>query len=184
MIALLPCPARVSSDEAFVDAFLRLIAQVVVNARDDNDEAISRIGRLADQPGVVGRLPALNMTHDHAAPVPTLLEPGVAEPAENAVGDRVRAGDDILREAILQKQLLVSLPVVGRDRSLCIVQPWNEVGVVDHGAKAHGDAEPAFDVLRQRLERGTIGADPEQRVEAGDHLAKFLAGLSLMREGL
>ena len=49
-------PRAVPADKAFVDPHLRLVAQIVVNARNDDDQTVAGIGRLADQPGVVGRL--------------------------------------------------------------------------------------------------------------------------------
>ena len=42
-----------------------------MDAGDDDDQPIAGISGLADQPGVVRSLPALDMAHDHAADGPT-----------------------------------------------------------------------------------------------------------------
>jgi hypothetical protein len=60
--------------KSFIDAHLRLVAQIVVNTRDDDDQPISNIRRLADDTRVIGRLARLDMADDHAAPVPVLLD--------------------------------------------------------------------------------------------------------------
>jgi hypothetical protein len=42
--------ASVASDKAFIDACLGLIAQIVVNARDHNNQPVARISGLTNRP--------------------------------------------------------------------------------------------------------------------------------------
>ena len=55
------CPSRgpgaVKTDEALVDPALGLVAQVIVDAGDDDDDLVSGVGGLAGQTDVVGCLP-------------------------------------------------------------------------------------------------------------------------------
>ena len=60
----------VPSDKTLIDANLRLVAQIVVNPGDDDDELVSGIRCLAYQPGVVCRFSGLDMANDHAPTVP------------------------------------------------------------------------------------------------------------------
>src|SRR3546814_16531307 len=58
------------ADEGLIDALLRLLAQIVVNAGDNDDELVAGVGGACYQAGVVGRLARLHMTDDKAATVP------------------------------------------------------------------------------------------------------------------
>ena len=49
-----------SADESLIDALLRLLAQIVVNAGDDDDELVASVGGACYQAGVVGRLARLH----------------------------------------------------------------------------------------------------------------------------
>ena len=57
-------------DEGLIDALLRLLTQIVVNAGDDDDELVAGVSGACYQAGVVGRLARLHMTNDKAATVP------------------------------------------------------------------------------------------------------------------
>ena len=89
----------VPSDKTFVDANLRLFAQIVVNPGDDNDELVSGIRCLAYQAGVIFRFSGLNMANDHAPAVPRTCLPGILKQSEYLVGDVVQCGKDIARGA-------------------------------------------------------------------------------------
>ena len=70
-------PRAVPADEPLVDPLLSLVAQIVVNAGDDDDNSVACVCRLADQPGVVGRLAGLNMPDNKPSPVPRPVLRGV-----------------------------------------------------------------------------------------------------------
>src|SRR3546814_2953898 len=76
------------------------IAKVVVETGDDDDQAIARIGGLADQPGVVCCLAALDMANDHTLALPRSVLAGIAHPVEYAIGHLVHGDDDIARHAL------------------------------------------------------------------------------------
>ena len=86
-------PPGVAADEALVDPRLGLVAQVVVDARDDDDQAIAGIRRLADQSGVVRGLAALDMAHDHAAAAPRAQVARIAQPVQHPIRHLVRRVD-------------------------------------------------------------------------------------------
>ncbi len=80
----------ITTDEALVDPGLGLVSKVVVNTRNDDDQPVPRICRLADQARIVGRLSALDVTDHHATPIPRNMLLGVAQPTEDLVRHRVR----------------------------------------------------------------------------------------------
>ncbi len=89
--------AGVPSDKSLVYPGLGLVAQVVVYARNDDDQPVAGVGGLADQSGIVGRFPALYMANDHAATIPWDFFFRVSQTAEYLVGDLVCRDHDILR---------------------------------------------------------------------------------------
>ena len=82
----------VESDEALVDSSLSLVAQVVVNAGDDDDHLVAGVRGLADQSGIVGRLAGLDMTDHHAPSVPLSGSGRILEEPEYPVRHVIQRG--------------------------------------------------------------------------------------------
>jgi hypothetical protein len=78
-------PSGVSANESFVNPRLGLVAQVVVDSSYHDDQAISSIGSLAYQPGVVRRLAALDVSDDHSAAAPRTHVLRISEAIQHTV---------------------------------------------------------------------------------------------------
>ena len=103
----------VESDEALVDSSLRLVAQVVVDARDDDDHLVAGVRSLADQPRVVGGLAGLDMTDHHAPSVPLSRSGRILEESENSVRHVIQRGKHMSGEVLAHQEFVVPVPVVG-----------------------------------------------------------------------
>ena len=78
-------PTRVTADESLIYTCLGLIAKIVVNARNYDNEAIACIGSFAYEARVVGRLAALNVPHHHSAATPGAQVSRIAESVQDAI---------------------------------------------------------------------------------------------------
>ena len=137
----------VSANKALVDTSLGLVAQIVVNARDHHDEAITSVGRLADKAGVVLRLAALNMPDDHAPAAPRAGIVWIAEPVKNLVCHFIRGVDDRFWHTLDVQQLAITTPVEIANLAVDprVMQPGAEILGIDDGAEAHAYAVFFFD---------------------------------------
>ena len=90
----------VESDEALVDSSLGLVAQVVVDAGNDDDHLVAGIRRLADQPRVVGRLAGLDMADHHAAAIPLSRSGRILEESEYPVRHVIQRGKHVSGEVL------------------------------------------------------------------------------------
>ena len=90
------------AEEALFESDLGLRAQVVVHARQHDDDLVAGVGGFADEPGVVAGLARLDMPHDEPAAVPRSLAIGVFQQPEDVVGGLVQRVDHIDRKLALQ----------------------------------------------------------------------------------
>ena len=86
---------RLVAEKPFVEPDLRLTAQVVVQPGENNDELVSGIGGLADEPRVGTRFARLYVAHDKSAPIPRSAAARIFETPKNFVDDvfNVRHGN-------------------------------------------------------------------------------------------
>ena len=180
LLALRCQPPGITADEAFVDPFLGLVAQIVVDARDHDDQSVARIRRLANQAGVVRRLAALDVADNHPPAIPFLIESRIAQATEDAVSQFVSGGDDVLWQAVLVQQLFVTVPVERVDGRLGLVQPGAKALVIDHRPEPHGDAETLLNVTCELLEGIRPGIHVQRPVHRSYERPQFAAAFALM----
>src|SRR5690606_22504213 len=94
-----------------------LVSKIVVNSGNYDDQTVAGICGLADKPGIVCSLAALNVPDHHTPPFPRAVVSRVTHAAEDAVCDLIGGCNDILRKAFLLEEFLVTVPVVGFDQA-------------------------------------------------------------------
>ena len=90
-------PSCVTAYEPFVNPCLSLVAQIVVDAGNHHDQAITGVGSLAYQTGVVRCLAALDVPHNHAAATPPSLVLRIPEAIQHSIGHFVGRVDHRFR---------------------------------------------------------------------------------------
>ena len=79
-------PPALAPDKLRVEPALCLLSELVMDAGEDDEEAISGVRGLGDQRAVVGGLPALDVAHDQSAAIEWAVPLRVLQRSENAVG--------------------------------------------------------------------------------------------------
>ena len=125
----------VESDKSLVDSSLSLVAQVVVDAGDDDDHLVAGVRSLADQSRVICGLAGLDMTDHHAPTVPLSRSGRILEESEYSVGHVIECGKHMSREVLAPQELVVAFPVVGIQSGTRIFQPRLESGVLKGGRR-------------------------------------------------
>src|SRR5690606_30989818 len=76
---------RIAAYKSLVDPLLCLRTQIAVQSSDKNDELVAGIGRLVDQPDVVGGFPTLDVPYNKPTATPCTLLNRIAGQVEGPV---------------------------------------------------------------------------------------------------
>ena len=100
----------VEADEPDVEPLLRLAAEVLEAPGQQDDEAVARVGSLADEARVRPRLARLHIAHHETAAVPGALARGIAGEVQEIVRDAVEDIEDRRAAAVDLEEKPVAVP--------------------------------------------------------------------------
>ena len=101
------------SDELHVQTALRLSAQQLDRAGEDDDELVAGVDRLGDHPGEVGGLPGLDMADDQAFGLVRVAPRGVGQALDHFIGSAVELADGVGAPALPFEDAAVTVPIEG-----------------------------------------------------------------------
>ena len=158
---------RPVAEERLVEAQLRLGTQIVVQAREHDDDLVTGIGGLADEAAVVAGLPRLHVSDDESPAIPRPVSKRVLEQREDRVGRPIERLHGPVRELAFDP-LPIALPVSPVPlEPLC--QPFRvPFGVVEGGVLADPETEAADEFVRHRVSIDSLLPTRIQRDDAID----------------